>query len=79
MTTDQMWQAIASNARQAQETTNWVELLDEIKLLCALIDERIDVFQRRIRAEQLLAGHRIGGQARLTEASRAKGGERHEA
>jgi hypothetical protein len=75
VTTDQLWEAIAENARQAQCTTNWVELLDNIKVLCALIDERIEVFQRRMRREQLLAEHRVGNGAGLAEALKRRGGD----
>jgi len=35
-----------------------VERLDNIKVLVALIDERIEVFQREARTEQLLGEHR---------------------
>jgi hypothetical protein len=60
--TDDLWDAIACNAQQAQRSTNWVELLDNIKVLCALVDERIEVFQREMRVEQLLAKQGTSGQ-----------------
>ena len=63
MSTTQLWEAIESNAGDAQEHTNWVECLDNIKVLAALIDERIEVYQRKRRSEQLLRQHR--GQFRL--------------
>ena len=37
---------------------NWVEYLDNVGVLCALIDERVETFQRRMRIEQLLGQHR---------------------
>ena len=74
--TDQLWRAISGNAEQAQRTTNWVGLLDNIKVLCALIDERIEVFQHRTRVEQLLAEHRAGNGAGLVEAVKERGGDR---
>lgn len=55
--TEQLWHAIEENARYAQHHTNWVNYLDNIKVLCALIDERIDVFQREMRREQLIQEH----------------------
>ena len=76
--TDQLWRAIADNAQQAQRTTNWVALLDNIKVLCALIDERIEVFQRRTRVEQLLAEHQAGRRAGLVEVVKERGGDRDE-
>ena len=56
--TTQLWQAIADNAEMAQKHTNWLEYLDNIRVLCALIDERVETFQRRMRTEQLLREHR---------------------
>jgi hypothetical protein len=56
--TAQLWQAIADNAEMAQKHVNWVEYLDNIRVLCALIDERVETFQRRMRTEQLLGQHR---------------------
>lgn len=56
--TTQLWQAIEHNARLAQEHLNWVEYLDSIRVLCALIDERVETFQRRMRTDQLLREHR---------------------
>ena len=53
-----LWQAIADNAEMAQKHVNWVEYLDNIRVLCALIDERVETFQRRMRTEQLLREHR---------------------
>jgi len=52
------WEAIEENARRGQEHTNWVEYLDNIRVLCALIDERIERFQREMRTKQLLQKHR---------------------
>ena len=56
--TAELWQAIETNAQEARKHVNWVECLDNIKVLCALIDERIEVFQREKRTEQLLGKHR---------------------
>ena len=53
-----LWQAIADNAEMAQKHVNWLEYLDNIRVLCALIDERVETFQRRMRTEQLLGEHR---------------------
>ncbi len=58
VSTEQLWDIIKSNAEYALEHTNWVQCLDNIKVLSALIDERIDVFQRRMRTEQLFREHR---------------------
>jgi len=56
--TIELWQAIADNAEMAQKHLNWVEYLDNIRVLCALIDERVETFQRKMRTEQLLGRHR---------------------
>ena len=61
--TERLWSAIVSNAQLAQKHTGWIEYLDNIKVLCALIDERIEVFQRMKRTEGLLRQHR--GEFRL--------------
>jgi len=63
MSTSDMWAAIAHNAEMAQDHINWVEYLDNIKVLCALIDERVETFQRRQRAEQLRNTHRAAARA----------------
>ena len=42
----------------AQRHVNWVEYLDNIKVLCALIDERIQSHQRRMRLDQVYREHR---------------------
>jgi len=69
ISTTQLWHVIEHNAREAQSHTDWVERLDTIKVLCALIDERIEVFQREKRTEQLLGEHRAKfGFGRETEA-----------
>lgn len=49
-----------------------VERLDNIKVLCALIDERIEVFQREKRREKLLLEHR--GTFRLGDEAEAEVG-----
>ena len=56
--TTQFWEAIEHNAQMALRHVNWVEYLDNIKVLCALIDERIQAHQRRMRLEQLYREHR---------------------
>jgi len=76
--TQELWDAIVHNAQQAQHTTNWVELLDNIKVLCALIDERIEVFQRTHRSEQLLSQHRKGDQDRRNGMIKPRGGDKDE-
>ena len=58
VTTTQLWQAIEHNAQRGQRHVNWVEYLDNIKVLCALIDERIQSHQRRMRLEQVYREHR---------------------
>jgi hypothetical protein len=78
MATDQLWLAIIGNAQQARHTTNWVELLDNIKVLCALIDERIEVFQRRGRADQLLSQHRNSRKSGPSGMLKSRGGEKDE-
>ena len=47
--TQQFWEAIEHNAQMGQRHVNWVEYLDNIKVLCALIDERVQAHQRRMR------------------------------
>ena len=56
--TQQFWEAIEHNAQMGQQHTDWVEYLDNIKVLCALIDERIQTHQRRMRLEQVYREHR---------------------
>ncbi len=75
LTSEQLWEQIAHNAQQAQWTTNWVELLDNIKVLCVLIDERIDVFQRSQRREQLLKRQRTRTLRRGKERQKRRGYE----
>ena len=64
VSTDELWEIIKANAQHALEHTNWVQCLDNIKVLSALIDERIEVFQRRMRTEQLFREHRSFEQAK---------------
>jgi len=78
LATQELWDAIVHNAQQAQHTTNWVELLDNIKVLCALIDERIEVFQRTQRSEQLLTRHRRGDQDGRRGMFKPRGGDKDE-
>jgi len=78
LATQELWDAIAHNAQQARYTINWVELLDNIKVLCALIDERIEVFQRRQRSEQLLSRHRRGDQGGRRGMIKPRGGDKSE-
>lgn len=59
ISTEQLWEAIEANARAAHERLNWVEYLDNIRVLVALIDERVESFQRRTRIEQVLGEHRL--------------------
>jgi len=54
ISTAELWRGIEENARYAQKHTDWVMYLDNIKVLCALIDERIELFQRTMRTEQLI-------------------------
>jgi len=56
--TQQLWEAIEHNARMGQRHLDWVQYLDNIRVLAALIDERTEAFQRRLRRNQLLAEHR---------------------
>ena len=76
--TQELWDAIAHNAQQARRTTNWVELLDNIKVLCALIDEHIEVFQRTQRSKQLLSQHRRGDQDGRRGMIKPRGGDENE-
>lgn len=78
MATDQLWLAIIGNAQQARHTTNWVELLDNIKVLCALIDERIESFQRTQRSEQLIAQRRSGDRDGRNGVFKSRGGDEDE-
>ena len=56
--TQQFWEAIEHNAQNGQRHLDWCEALDNIRVLVALIDERVESFQRRMRTEQLLREHR---------------------
>ena len=56
--TETFWKAIISNAQAAMQHTNWIACLDNIKVLCAIIDERVDSFERRKRREGLARQHR---------------------
>ena len=56
--TNRLWEAIEHNAQSALRHVNWVEYLDNIKVLCALIDERIQSHQRRMRLGQVYREHR---------------------
>ena len=58
MSTEELWRAISHQAQEAQRTTHWLELLENIRLACALIDQRISAFQRKMRTERLLAKQR---------------------
>jgi len=57
VSTAELWEAIRENAELALRRTDWLQYLDNIKVLCALIDERIETFQRRMRTERLLREH----------------------
>jgi len=70
--TDRLWEAIEHNAQSALRHVNWVEYLDNIKVLCALIDERIQSHQRRMRLEQVYREHR--GVFRLSGGDEADAG-----
>jgi len=56
--TQQFGEAIEHNAQMGQRHVNWVEYLDNIRVLVALIDERIERFQREMRTKQLVEQHR---------------------
>ena len=58
--TNELWSAIEENARLAQKHVYWLEYLDNVRVLCALIDERIEVFERRMRIERAMKEHRTG-------------------
>ncbi|MDP2897849.1 MAG: hypothetical protein Q8Q12_15045 [bacterium] len=58
--TNALWSAIEENARLAQKHVYWLEYLDNVRVLCALIDERIEVFERRMRLERAMKEHRTG-------------------
>jgi hypothetical protein len=58
--TNELWSAIEENARLAQKHVYWLEYLDNIRVLCALIDERVEVFERRMRIEGAMKEHRTG-------------------
>lgn len=60
VSTDQLWKAMEHCARQGRERTNWPELLEDVRVLAALIDERVQAHQRRARSEQLIREHRTG-------------------
>jgi hypothetical protein len=72
MSSEELWQAIASNARQAGSHTGWIEYLDNIKVLCALIDGRIQRFQHEMRVEQLLGNSRITKRAETSSKGEVK-------
>ena len=75
--TSQFWEAIQHNAQMGQRHLSWVEYLDNIKVLCALIDERVETFQRRMRTEQLLREHR--GVFQVSGADEAEAGGQQQA
>jgi len=54
ISTAELWNAIEQNTKFAQQHTGWLQYLDNIKVLCALIDECIEVFQRQRRTQQLI-------------------------
>jgi hypothetical protein len=58
--TNELWSAIEENARLAQKHVYWLEYLDNIRVLCALIDERVEVFERKRRTERAMKEHRTG-------------------
>ena len=58
ISTTQLWEAIEQNAKEAQRHTDWIEYLDNIRVLVALVDERIETFHRKERTEQLIRKHR---------------------
>jgi hypothetical protein len=76
MSTEELWRAISHEAQEAQRTTHWPELLENIRLACALIDQRISAFQRKMRTEQLLAKQK-NNLGRQTEELDQRGGEKH--
>ena len=65
ISTAELWNAIEQNAKFAQQHTDWLQYLDNIKVLCALIDERIEVFQRQRRTQQLIQQRQASGSQRL--------------
>ena len=58
--TNEFWAAIEENARLAQKRVYWLEYLDNIRVLCALIDERVELFERKRRTERAMKEHRTG-------------------
>ena len=78
--TQQFWEAIEHNARMGQRHVNWVEYLDNIKVLCALIDERVQAHQRRMRLGQVYREHRgvfqLNGAGAGTRQESVSSGER---
>lgn len=66
--TDELWKAIEYNAKMGQIRTNWIEYLDNIRILVAAIDERIEAFQRQQRTDELIQRHRTADE-RLKQAA----------
>ena len=72
ISTTQLWEAIEHNAKEAQRRTDWVQYLDSIKILCALIDERVEVYQRQRHRDRLIREHR--GEFALGDEAKAEAG-----
>lgn len=58
ISTEGLWRVIEECGRAAQKHLNWLEYLDRVKICSALIDSRIQSFERTARAEKLLKKHR---------------------
>jgi len=59
MSTEELWRTIERSGKAAQEHMNWLEYLDTVRVCSALIDSRIQSFNRKARAERLLKKHSV--------------------
>ena len=55
---EDLWRAIIRNAEDALRHLDWISYLDNIKILIAALDQRIDSYQRKQRTDQMIQQHR---------------------
>lgn len=55
---EDLWRAIIRNAENALRHLDWATYLDNIRVLAAVLDERVTRYQRQQRTVQLLRQHR---------------------
>jgi len=54
LATEKLWKIVEESGQDAQNHVNWIDYLEVIRVCCALIDSRIQSFERKARAEKLL-------------------------